>query len=356
MAIEQRAFRSLDLDRGGGTGGYDHDTAKAYAESRHGVDGSLIDRHIEYALQTYAPNAVIVDVGIGAGRVAIQAVESGAQVVYGIDTSPDMLRQAATAISKAEVNNAIHSEKIHLKQGSAENLQIEDSVVNLALSVNVACNLPSHIFVPHFQEMARVTTPDGVTFVTAPTNFGEVFTSGTAGNEVGKKTKHEVLQDIASALLELRKIPLVTDTPTRIKTMKQMMGRLEDVNRATLVQRDSEFKLVYNGEDIPEELMKNNLVITESVLRLGEPIWRKLAGSATTTGLVVDNYYHPREEYLAAIQQSGLQIVTENEPIHPIMSQEELRAYNATLPIHRQLGEDYLHHSPFDIYFLKKVA
>ncbi|HSA83426.1 MAG TPA: hypothetical protein VLF20_00885, partial [Patescibacteria group bacterium] len=153
-------------------------------------------------------------------------------------------------------------------------------------------------------------------------------------------------------LQEINTHPSSSDEVEHIQTLRQVVGRLGEINRATFVRRDNKFILVYNGE-APVALTKAELVIPESELVIGEPIERKLAGSEKSTGLVVPNYYHPRQEYLDAIQTAGLTIVNGDE-INRAMIPEQRNQYNETLSPERQLGEEYLQHSPFDLYLLTR--
>lgn len=333
-------------------GSFDSDIAKAYAESRHGVDGRLMDPDVARVLEIYAPGKTIADIGMGAGPVAMDAIKAGAAKVYGLDNSQAMLDRANEAITKAESEGTIPPRSIQTILGSAEDLPnppYQDNSAGLVLSINVGCALPSEgIFAPHFLEMARIATPDGKILVTAPTTFGEVFTSG-------KLSKEDVLKKIGQTLIEVNQETFGKNEDIKIKQLRKKMGNLAEVNRATFVLRsvegaEKQFVLVYDGE-VPEEL--KTITIRESALKRGEPIERKLAGGVNTTGLVVPNFYHPREEYLEAIRDAGLTIVG-GTPIHNVMTQKELSEYNTSLPPERQLGQEYFANSPFDIYLLTK--
>lgn len=335
----------------GDIAGFDEKISAAYERSRHGIDGILMDPDIASVLATHAPNATVIDVGTGAGPVAIAAVEAGAQKVFGIDNSSDMLDKATTAVRTAEErnNNPIPKDSIQLDHGSAENLPYSDNSADLVLSINVGCAVPSEgIFGAHFSEMFRVVRPDRKIFVTAPTTFGEVFTAG-------KEPKDKILEKIGQTLTEINADTLGRDEATKIRTLREKMGQLAQVNRATFVLQEidgeKQFVLVYDGR-VPTVLKE--LTIPESALQRGEPIERKLAGAVDSPGLVVPNFYHPQEEYLEAIQAAGL-IIDGNRPTHHVMSQRTLAEYNATLPPERQLGREYLDNSPFDIYHLSKV-
>lgn len=336
-------------------GGFDSDIARAYAESRHGVDGRLMDPDVARVLETYAPGKTVADIGMGAGPVAIDAIKAGAARVYGLDNSEAMLDRANAAITKAENEGTIAQGSIQTFLGSAESLPnppYQDNSADLVLSVNTGCAVPSEgIFESHFSEMARIATPDGKILVTAPTTFGEVFTSG-------KLPKDKVLEKIGLTLIEINRETFGQDETAKIRVLREKMGKLAEVNRATFVLRDivdqdgadKKFVLVYDGR-VPQVL--KDVTIRESALKRGEPIERKLAGGINTTGLVVPNFYHPREEYLEAIRDAGLTIVG-GAPIHNVMTQRELSEYNRSLPQERQLGQEYLANSPFDIYLLTK--
>ncbi|HSA83305.1 MAG TPA: class I SAM-dependent methyltransferase, partial [Patescibacteria group bacterium] len=120
---QKPATKESSLRHRDGRGGvFDHSVALAYAESRHGVDGRLLDPILETFLKVYAPDATIADIGMGAGTVAIEAVKAGAKKVHGLDNSQAMLDQAAIAITQAEEQSAIAQDSISIVHGSAESL------------------------------------------------------------------------------------------------------------------------------------------------------------------------------------------------------------------------------------------
>ncbi|MBX7066557.1 MAG: class I SAM-dependent methyltransferase [Parachlamydiales bacterium] len=279
--------------------------AKAYAQNRHGPDGALfLDPYfIPYLLNL--ENLTVLDAGCGAGPWAIFAAQNGASV-FAIDIQQKMIDLAIAAAKDAKIE-----ERITFLIGDVANLPYSSQSFDLALSINVGCNLPSNAefegksvgLGPHVAEMGRTLKPNGKAILTAPASFGTVFGNGSS------YILH--IEQILSSLPE-------NPSPSEIVSH---LNQLKEVYRATFAIRNR--RLV--------------LITDESKLIPGEEIWRKLPG------LTVPNRYHGEAEYLQAFNDAGL--VVERIARPRFNSEEE---WSLT-----SLGKEYLDHHPFVIFYLK---
>ncbi|OGE62709.1 hypothetical protein A2964_02995 [Candidatus Daviesbacteria bacterium RIFCSPLOWO2_01_FULL_40_27] len=307
---------------------YGEAAAKAYASAKHGPDGdAFLDPKFLPELDKLNGKKV-VDIGTGAGPWAIYAAEKGAKVVA-LDLQAGMLTQAKGKIAESAMGNNI---KMLQADGAALPLDAESDT---ALSINVGCNLPNQSFVPlneafvgrdgqkievgfdkYFSEMARVLKGGGTGIVTAPTSFGEVFTSGRIPKEEAIKSINEALEKIGG-----------NDDS---KVIKEYLGKLDDIYRATFAKRDGKWTLI---ED-------------ESLLQSGEEIWRKLPG------LIVPNYYHVEQEYVDAFEKAGLNIVSTSREC--FKTEEERLTYNSKVKSDKHLGPEYVGNVPFAVFIVEK--
>ena len=171
-------------------------------------------------------------------------------------------------------------------------------------------------FDKYFSEMARVLKGGGTGIVTAPTSFGEVFTSGRIPKEEAIKSINEALEKIGG-----------NDDS---KVIKEYLGKLDDIYRATFAKRDGKWTLI---ED-------------ESLLQSGEEIWRKLPG------LIVPNYYHVEQEYVDAFEKAGLNIVSTSREC--FKTEEERLTYNSKVKSDKHLGPEYVGNVPFAVFIVEK--
>lgn len=97
---------------------------------------------------------IILDVATGTGDFAINALNSGASKIFGIDISEDML-----AIGRKKIRKKNLHEKIELLEGDSESMIFEDNkfdAVTVAFGVRNFENLRKGL-----NEMRRVLKPDG---------------------------------------------------------------------------------------------------------------------------------------------------------------------------------------------------
>lgn len=103
------------------------------------------------------PGVRVLDVGVGTGNAAIEAVRRGA-IVTGIDLTPAQIDRARARCAKEGV-------KIELRVGNAEHLDVPDGSFDVVLSVM------GMIFSPNparaTSEMARACRPGGTVALTA---------------------------------------------------------------------------------------------------------------------------------------------------------------------------------------------
>ncbi len=102
--------------------------------------------------------ATVLDLGCGAGLdslIAAQRVGPTGQVI-GLDFSPTMLQRARQAAIEADI------ERVEFRHNDAENLDLEDASIDIAL-VNGIFNLnPTREQI--FHELARVIRPGGAVY------------------------------------------------------------------------------------------------------------------------------------------------------------------------------------------------
>ncbi len=287
---------------------YGKEGVSAYEANRHGLDGA---RFLDPYFTPYLMNAhglEVLDAGCGTAPWAIYAAQNGANVLA-LDLQEEMI-----AAAKRNVESSGLSGRINLIVADVADLPCKDGSFDLAISINVGCNLPSTVEIdgknvglgPHIREMARSLKPGGIAVVTAPASFATVFTDGTSHSSV--------VEHIRTILTQLPENP----SPTEIRSH---LNGLKEVYRATFVIRDGRL----------------SLVVDESDLQNGEPIWRKLPG------LTVPNRYHPEEEYLEEFLNAGL---TVRKVDHP--------QFGSKAEVAEHFGEEYAEHSPFAIYSLVK--
>lgn len=277
----------------------------------------FLDPYIQLELKEVS-GKVVLDAGCGLADWSIAAAQNGAHVC-GIDIQKDLLDKAQTAIAQAGVQKGVE-----LHHGDVATLPYEEKKFDMALSIDVGCNLPGSVATSgdhdpinslerHFQEIARVMKEGGRLLVAAPASFGILFTDGKCSQEEVMAHIDQVLAKIGSS-----------EDQERITSC---LKELEEVQRATFVRRGERFVLVTD----------------EKELKLGEVIWRKIPGAA------LPNYYHCDEEYLVAIAKAGLFCEEIKRPCFfgGVKYRDFRRESEA-------LGEAYKDNNPFTLYYVTK--
>ena len=151
---------------------YGKEGAFEYRMVRDRPDGIFLYKPlIEYLQAEDLHGKRIADIGAGRAPWSIWAAQQGAEV-FASDIDHAMVLAAQEAVASA------HVEGVHIVEADAAKLPYPDATFDKALSVQVACNLPTGSFEQHFAEMARILKTGGEAILTAPTRFGMVFTSG----------------------------------------------------------------------------------------------------------------------------------------------------------------------------------
>lgn len=274
----------------------------AYHQHRHGPDGQeLLDPFIRPLFDELNQKRVL-DAGCGAGPWAILAAQKGAWV-DAIDIQANMINQARENAQKHHVENDIRFEI-----GDVRDLPYPDNSFDVALSINMICNLTSHDtsgLKAHLEELSRVLENDGKLLITGPSSIGELLTTGLVPyNEVLKQVHKEVSQ-----------FKEINDE----EAIKAKLNEFDNVLRGTFTIDKGKLTLVTNV----------------NILKKGQKIWRKIPG------LVVPNFYHSEEEYIKEIKDAGFAITKISRPT----LQRKLTG----------LGDEYLVHHPFIIFEAKKV-
>lgn len=232
----------------------------------------------------------------------------------GLKSSPWM-RQAAQKGSKV----------CQVKADQVENIPCDDHALDRVVSIDVGSHLERSmqiIFEDHFhvaglgghmRETARVLKQGGRALITAPASYDVVFTDGSISDK-------ELTARINKVLGKIGKKP----DP---KVIVNQLLTLKEVQRATFVQRKSGLQLVTD----------------EKELLIGELIWRKNPEG------VESSYYHSEEEYLVAIKNAGL---TCQEIKRPCFYGKV--KYNAYSQEKGDLGEAYIDHNPFTLFYVTK--
>ena len=149
---------------------WDASQAERYAIAKHGPDGTkFLDPYLyELLSKSRLAKKKVIDIGCGAGPWTEHAINQGAQHVAGIDVNESMIDQALNRLKRY---NAL-PRNTELQVANANELPYDHSTFDVAMSINVGCNLPDGDFQAHFKEAHRVTSDDGVMVVTAPHSRG----------------------------------------------------------------------------------------------------------------------------------------------------------------------------------------
>jgi len=162
----------------------------------------------------------------------------------------------------------------------------------------------------HIEELSRVLKRGGVAIITAPSSFGVVFTDG-------ERPYKEVIDSIDVLLANHQDA-----------FPKNLQG-LDEIYRATFAKKQGKWSLVCD----------------EAILECGEEIWRKIPM------MVVPNYYHPVDEYLALISASNF-CINQIDQTH-FIDEQARQAYDCNQKYH--LSKEYVENSPFVIFVINKL-
>lgn len=254
---------------------------------------------------------IVLDAGCGAGWWVVQTAQRGA-TVYGVDIQGAMIERAKKTVLDTDI-----TDHVFLKEGSVTRLPFPSHFFDIALSINVACNLSSEAVKEHFIELARSLKKGGIIHFAVPFSLSVVFTNGV-------QERQNILKRIEKMLDDL---PAYPDNNIIVAELTQ----LGDIHSATFAQ----------GSD-----GKIFLVTQESQLVNGQEIWRKLPG------LVVPNRYHSEEEYFRAFETAGFLIEKIAKP--HFNSEKERQIYNnQCLTPSLRLCASYTEHPPYAIYCLR---
>lgn len=216
-----------------------------------------------------------------------------------------MLKLAEAAVLKASLQNSIS-----LIHGSVASMPFKDESFDFAMSINVGCNLPNKgvIFKKNIKEIARSLKKGGGLVITAPMSFGVVFTNGAKQEEV---MAH--VNDVLRRIID----------PSDDKEIIACINELTEVHRATFTVENQSLVLVRD----------------ESSLASGQIIWRKLPG------LTVPNYYHSVDEYIKALDDTGLRVIQLEQKT--FADEQERSDFNEGRNQENMLGAEYLEHPSF---------
>lgn len=294
---------------------YGKETANNYGKTTHIPDKQrFLSGLIETSLADLAVGSKVIDIGTGTAPWAIFTAKHQAVSVTAIDYQPEMVTQAQQIVSEAGLSN-----KIQVEQGDAAALNSDSEIYDLALSIQVGCNLPQSSFPQHIKELTRVLKTNGKALITAPDSFGTIFYGG-------QESEDEILIKIKETLAKANE-----NINLDAKTIQKYLSELSSINLATFAIRKG--KLVFIND--------------ENTLQAGEEIWRKIPG-----GLTVPNYYHSVDQYKNEFKRNGLCIVKEYHS--KFSSEDERNEFNQNLPMEKQLSQAYTEKTPFTIWILQK--
>lgn len=286
---------------------YGETGVKQYLSVKHGPDGSqFLDPYFLPFIEN-VEGLKILDAGCGAAPWAIYAAKNGA-FLDGIDIQEHMITKGREDVLKAGLEN-----RVTLIVGDVNILPYENDHFDKALSINVGCNLPELNI--HLTELARTIKKNGRAIITAPASFDKVFTSGN-------RALPEIMQEIEEAINKIN--------PHDPSSIKEHLGSMHDIYRATFIEDDGKLKLVTNENDLKD----------------GQAIWRKLPG------MVVPNYYHSEYDYINESIKAGFNIVKIEKP--KFADEIEFSIYNENSSKEFKLAETYSNHNAFIIIELEK--
>lgn len=135
--------------------GYFEKTATKWDEMRRGYYAEQL-RDIVISRAGIKKGAIVLDIGIGTGFLALGAVRAVGKTgkVIGVDISEAMLNKAKENLSKKGL-----ADRVELRIGDAENVPLEDGSVDVTIGNMILhhCPNPQRAII----EMARVLKPGG---------------------------------------------------------------------------------------------------------------------------------------------------------------------------------------------------
>lgn len=281
-----------------------------YSATNHGADGALfLDKYFKPAIE-HLQGEKILDIGCGAGPWSVYAAKQGGDV-YAIDIQPEMIEAAKQRVKEENLE-----EKVKLSVGDAAALAYGDNFFDCEISICVGCNLPEGIFEKSFTEMARTLKQDGIAVVGTPYSLDVVFTNGSLSSDEVKSHIDRVLDTLP-------------DHPSHDQ-ITEKLSELTEVLSGTFYLKEGRLALVTD----------------EKELREGEKIWRKLPKP------IVPNRYHSKEAYEKAFKASGLKLA--RGFFRHFANEEKRITHNSRVAPGEQLGEEYVSHAPFAVYYLTK--
>lgn len=297
--------------------------AKISHDVGQGTDCELfLNPYIEKELKEVS-GQIILDAGCGLAPHSILAAKNGASVCA-FETKKQLLDQAQALVQKAGVDS-----QISFSMGELEKLPYATETFDLALNINAEIGEPSttHIlshnqynemgFGAHFREIARVMKEEGRLIVAAPASYDVVFSDGSRPEE--------------AVMLHINQVVAKIGKNDDHAVITKCLSELEEVMRATFVFSEGKMKLVTN----------------EKELRIGQHIWCKIPGG------VIHSVYHSEEEYLVAIKRAGLFCEEIKRPC--FFGNVKYNMWRSRQhECGKSLGEGYVTHHPFTIYYVVK--
>lgn len=169
----------------------------------------------------------------------------------------------------------------------------------------------------HFNELSYAVKEGTRLLIAAPASYGVLFTDGT---HLESETQ-EHIQQVLSKIGKSHDKEMIT---THLATLTEVM-------RATFVHTAEGLKLVTD----------------EQTLSSGQQIWYKLPGN------VVSGVYHSEEEYLVAFNVAGLTCEEIKRPC--FFGSVKYNLWRASQGLGaKTLGDAYLNHNPFTLYYVVK--
>lgn len=289
---------------------YGEKGAAAYIASPSSFDRDKFLKPHLFSFMDNVSNQVVLDAGCGPAHDVLYMAQHGAKV-FGIDINEKMIAAGMLEIYKAGL-----AEKASLNVGNVAFLPYRSEMFDRAISINVACNLPSQALNDHFEEMGRVLKIKGEAIISVPISLETVFTNGLAD-------KKEAMAHIYQLLNNMDDNPSTDQIYTNLMTLQEVVNATFAIKNNRLV-----------------------LITDKNELELGEPIWRKLPV------LVVPNYYHTEEEYLEVLSRTHLKV---EKIVYPYFSNEQERLeYNAKASPNAQFGPDYSNCSSYALLYVVK--
>jgi SAM-dependent methyltransferase len=308
-----------------GTGGTTWNAVAANTYG-HGPDGQVFhDSHVVELLERYLPKAqTILDLGCGTGcfapnilSIAQSHMSTGIRFIYFWDPNSAMLEKC-----KEKARESLHpSITVQYEQAGVNDLErLHDGSVDVVLSSLVGCNLNKDTLYLQFKQINRCLKPGGVAIVTAPNSLDVVFTNGSGD----KEATISGIQDRLNAIGDVQE-------SKALEALREKFNGDQSILRASFIHEEGRVRLVQEGETIPA----------------GASIYRLIPG------LVVPNYAHTVDEYLAAAIQAGLTI-KEQESGQTLTS--AARALWNAQPGVAQLGREFERYPPFAVFVFQKLT